>query len=126
MRDHTRQTREGQDPPARHLRIVPKDPPPKPKRKQRHRMGATFTPEEEGRIRAGLRRARALFGTWACTSDALRVAEGTAEDVAAGRQRVTGDIVIRLARALGVPVDSLYRAPTEAGTCPTCGARRTP
>lgn len=89
-------------------------------------MGATFTPDEESRIRVALRNARALFGTWACLADALRVAKDTPEDVAHGRQRVSGDIVVRLARALGKPVESLYRAPTDASCCPTCGARRAP
>lgn len=106
-----------------HLRLVPKDAAAKPKRRQRHRMGATFTPEEENRIKAALRRARTLFGTWACLADAIRVAPATPEDVVAGRQRISGDIVVRLARALAVPVESLYRAPTHASTCPTCGRR---
>ena len=77
-------------------------------------------------MNGALRRARSLFGTWACVSDAMRVAKGTAEDVAAGRQRVTGDIVVRLAKALGKPVESLYRAPTDASVCPTCGRSKQP
>lgn len=114
----------GQDPPAvRHLRLVHPSPPRPTGPKRRHNPGPTFTPEEEARVRAALRRTRSLFGTWACLADALYLAPDTPEDVAAGRQRVSGDIVVRLAKALGKPVESLYRAPTDASTCAACGRR---
>jgi DNA-binding XRE family transcriptional regulator len=114
---------QGQDPPARHLRIVPKDPPPKPPRKKHHRT-PTFTPEEQARLRAALNNARPMLGTWACLADAMRVNEDSLKQVVRGRKNVSGDLVIRLARALGVPVESLYRTPTDASTCLMCGARR--
>lgn len=118
---------QGQDPPARHLRIVPKDPPPKPPQREKYKRTApTFTHEENDRLRAALRRACALFGSWECLADALRVGPQTPRHAARGRYLVSGDLAIRLARALGVPLESLYAAPSDAAVCPTCGARRAP
>lgn len=119
--------RKGQDPPAaRHLRLVsPASTTPPPKRRKYQRCPPTFTPEEQARLRASLRNARALFGTWACLADAMRVSKHAVTQAARGRP-VAGDIAVRLARALGKPLESLYRAPTSADVCPTCGARRAP
>lgn len=83
-----------------------------------------FTPDEEARLRAALKNARPLFSTWACLADAMRVPTDTVIDAAMGRVRLSGAIAIRLARALGKPLESLYRAPADASTCPHCGARR--
>lgn len=125
MRDVPRTPREGQDPPAaRHLRLVrPSEPKPK---KAPRRWAPTFTAEEQARLRAALKHARALLGSWPCLADALRMSESAVKHVACGRKRVSGDLAVRLARALGKPVESLYRAPTDAGLCPHCGARRAP
>ena len=98
---------------------------PKPLEKKHQRV-STFTAEESARLRAALRNARALFGTWACLADALRVSEVGVHATAAGKYAFSGDLAIRLARALGKPLESLYRAPTDASCCPTCGARRAP
>lgn len=114
----------GQDPPARHLKLVHPAPPPKPKEKRRR--GPPFSREEQARLRAALKNARALFGSWACLADALRVCLGTIEQAARGTTSFTGDLAVRLARALGKPVESLYAAPSGVTLCPTCGARRAP
>ncbi len=124
MSDIPRPPRKGQDPPARHLKLVRADTPKAPK--PRHQRTPTFTPEEQARLRAALKNARPLLGTWACLADAMRVSEVAIHATAAGKHTFTGDLAIRLARALGKPVESLYRAPSDASTCPTCGARRGP
>jgi hypothetical protein len=43
-----------------------------------------------------------------------------------GNVRFSGALAIRLARALGKPLESLYAAPRAAGKCPTCGITRSP
>ena len=67
-----------------------------------------------------------MFGTWACLADAMHVTKNTLVVIASGRNSFTGDLAVRLARALGKPLEGLYRAPTNADVCPTCGARRAP
>jgi hypothetical protein len=101
-----------------HLRLVK----PAAEKRGRHRRVDPFTPDEQARLRAALRNARPKFGSWRGLADALGVSDATVE--LAARRAVSGELAVRLARALGVPVESLYRAPTDAATCPHCGARR--
>lgn len=130
MVDFTGRTGKGQDSPnaRRNLRLVQPKPPQNQgdprKGRGRHYLGSTFTPEEEARIRVALRNARPLFGTWDCLAAAMRVAPKTPQEVAAGRTGVSGDMAVRLARALGKPLEALLRAPTDASRCVTCGASR--
>ncbi len=122
--DVPRPPRKGQDPPAaRHLRLVSDKPTPL---KKRQRKPPYFTPEEAARIRASLRNARTLFGSWACLADAMYLSRGKVQETGSGRYRPSPALVFRLARALGVSLESLYRATTAADVCPTCGARRAP
>jgi plasmid maintenance system antidote protein VapI len=67
-----------------------------------------------------------MFGTWECLADAMRVPLGAIRLAVRGRNRVSAAVAVRLARALGVPLESLYAAPRPAGKCPTCGATRSP
>lgn len=83
-----------------------------------------FTPEEEARIRAALQHARLLFGTWSCVTAAMGLRGGRLPRIACGVRRITADVAVRLARALGKPLETLYSAPASADRCPTCGARR--
>lgn len=112
-------------PPRLPLRLVHPAPEPPPDRKrrgtQRPYQVDLFTHDEETRLRAALKNARALFSTWPCLADAMRVPLGAVMLAVSGRNRVTGAMAIRLARALGVPLETLYRAPTDAKRCPTCG-----
>ncbi|MFO0591437.1 MAG: hypothetical protein U0441_28065 [Polyangiaceae bacterium] len=125
MSDLPRPPRTGQDPPAaRHLRLVsdkPSHAPPK-----RYRRTPTFTPAETDRLRAALKSTRWVFGTYLCAADAMRIPVDTLYEALSGRKAISANIAVRLARALGKPLESLYRAPTDASTCPTCGARRAP
>jgi hypothetical protein len=109
-----------------HLRLAHPAPPKQPRRKGRS-IAPVFSPDDENRLRAALKNARPKFGTWACLADALRLAPKNLQRVANNpRRRVSAEVAVRLARALGVPVESLLRAPTDAGRCPTCGAVRGP
>ena len=122
MSDIPRPPRKGQDPPAaRHLRLV-SDKPTAPRAKHR-RPAPPFTAEQEARIRAALSTSRRTFGTWVALASAMGLDVAYVYHVKASR-RLTGDFAIRLARALGKPLESLCRAPTAADVCPTCGAKR--
>lgn len=101
------------------LRLVHPSPPPKPRR--RPRRPSPFTAEEEARLRAALRHARALFGTWGCLADAMHARLETVHRAARGGARVSGTIAIQLAKALGKPLESLYAPPRPASKCPMCG-----
>lgn len=128
MLDNTRPPGTGQDPPAhrRNLRLVhPQSPqkqgdPSKPR--GRHQRRDPFTPDEQARLKAALRNARGLFGTWACLGDALGIVPDTAQ--LALRRHVSAEIAVRLARALGKPLEALLRAPTDVARCAACGARK--
>ena len=124
MRDLPRNPRDGQDPSnARHLRLIH---PARPKALRAKRPRApTFTPEETARIRAALVTSRRTFGTWVALAEAMGLDVVYVYHVKASH-RLTGDFAVRLARALGVPLESLIRAPSDARTCAACGARRTP
>lgn len=133
MRDVTRPPRGGQEPPARRLRLVHPTPPPTPDTRPRTRGGtraphqnAVFLPEEEARLRAALKNARAMFGTWACLADAMRAPLAAVVQAASGRYRVSAAIAVRLARALGKPLEALCAPLSDARTCPHCGATRRP
>lgn len=129
MRDDTDRPREGKDPSTfRPLRLVHPSPPPRPDATPRTRSGTrapyqndTFTAKEQARLRAALKNARTLFGTWRCLADAMRVPIGAIELALRGRNRVSAALAIRLARTLGAPLESLCAAPRPAGKCPTCG-----
>jgi hypothetical protein len=107
-----------------HLRLAHPAPAPKPKQKLSRHEGRVFSPEEQGRLRAALRNARAMFSTWSCLASAMRVRESLVHKAIGARGVVSAALAIRFARALGVPLESLLRAPTDAATCPHCGARR--
>lgn len=127
MLDNTRPPGSGKVPPTARgkLRLVHPITPQKQgdsnKPRGRHRRLNPFTPDEQARLRAALKHARALFGTWACLADAMRVASKTPHDAASGRKRVSGDLAVRLARALGKPLEALLRAPADASVCQNCG-----
>ena len=95
--------------------------PPSPPRRGRKRIHANdlFTPEELRRLRAAFRNAREKFGSWPRLCKAMGVGYQPVKDAVAGRHRVSGALAIRLARALGVPLESLLGALTVAPSLPT-------
>lgn len=105
------------------LRLVHPAPPPVPKARYRPPL---FTPEEEARLRAALKGARPLFGTWARLAEAMHVHPKHLQSVSGPKGRVCGTIAVRLAKVLGKPLDALTRPLADASTCPTCGAARGP
>lgn len=121
MPELPRAPRGGKVPPSAHLRIVRPSPPPAPKGRRRERRPRVFTPEEAARLRAALRTARVLFGGWACAAAALHVSVETLRLAASGRGPVSAETAVRLAKALGKPLDALIQPPTDASRCPSCG-----
>lgn len=99
-----------------HLRLVVPAQPKKPRRPP-----PLFSTEESNRVRAALKNARALFGTWACLAAALYLDPKHVQAVASGKKVAAGMLAVRLARALGKPLETLLRPPTDAATCPHCG-----
>ncbi len=104
----------------RHLRLV-RPPGPKEPRKKPQRPPPLWSPEEASRLRAALKNARAIMGTWPCLAAAMYLGREAISAAANGRKRVSAEIAVRLARALGKPLESLYAAPASADRCPTCG-----
>ena len=118
--------RKGQDPPAaRHLKPVRPQVPREGPRPYRRRP-PVFDPTEASRLRAALISARFLFGSYACAADAMYVVPEALRAAATGRAPVTAEMAVRLARALGKPLDALLRPLSDASTCSACGARRAP
>lgn len=93
-------------PPLRLIHPAPADPPPK-KRRGRGPRPSAFTPEEERVARAALNTARQLFGSWKKLARALHFARGTLEHVGCGTFAPSPDLVVRLAKLLRVPIDSI-------------------
>lgn len=103
----------------RHLRLVKPAGPKGPRKPQR--PPPLWSAEESSRLRAALKNARVLFGTWGCLGAALYLNPKHVQSVAVGRKPLAETLVFRLARALGKPVESLCRPPSDASTCPHCG-----
>src|SRR5262245_52356605 len=103
------------------LRVVHPAPPPKPRK---HRVPPpVFSAEEEKLIRTSLKTAKGLFGSWACLADAMHMSDVQIGNVAHGKVTVSGDLAVRLAKALGVPLEVLFRPSLRVvrRPCPTCG-----
>jgi hypothetical protein len=104
-----------------HLRLVRSEP---PARKKPERPPSLFTAEEQRLLRASLKTARGLFGSWACLADAMHVSDRL-DVVANGRAPVSATVAIRLSKALGVPLSTLItpglRLVPFPKVCPTCG-----
>jgi hypothetical protein len=108
-------------PPLRLVRLLdPSKPAPRKKRRT-----PVFTEAQEAWIRSALRNARALFSTWACLADAMGASKNSIMAAASGKGRVSAVIVVRLASATGLSVDTLlHPSIVAAGRCPTCGRSR--
>src|SRR5690349_18762496 len=107
---------------APHLRLVRDEP---PTRKKPEPAPPLFSAEEERLLRASLKTARGLFGSWSCTGAAMYMSRNRLQRVANGREPVTGHLAVRLCRALGVPLSALItpglRLVPFPKTCPSCG-----
>lgn len=76
-------------------------------------------------LRASLRAGRAAAGTWKALAAAMGVTKDTLKSALNGRIRISGDLAVRLARALKVPLESLttpglHLVPIPK-ICPACG-----
>lgn len=82
-----------------------------------------FTAQQEEHIRRALRFMAIRSGGWGPLAKALRLTDGTLIH-AAGRQKVSARVALRLAQFAGVSVEDMMagKYPPE-GTCPHCGHR---
>lgn len=106
-----------------HLRLVTAELKP-PARKRRGPVPPLFNDEQARLVRAAIKTARGLFGSYGCLAAAMYMSKGAVMHAAYGGT-ITGDLAIRLARALGVPLEALttpgLRLVPFPKVCPTCG-----
>jgi hypothetical protein len=83
---------------------------------------STLTAEEQGNVRAALRFLHLRFGTWKILAKALRFKLRRLSEAMGGREAISAELVLRVARLAVVSFDDVtagrYPAP---GTCPHCG-----
>lgn len=102
--------REGQDPPARRKGYKP--------------AALTLTAEECQRVRAALRNAARAYGGRDVLATALGLPRETLHGYGVRSRTISGTFVIRLAKAMGVSVESILSgAMADASRCATCGHR---
>src|SRR5690348_6283324 len=80
------------------LRLVHPAKPKEPKPKLPRHESRIFTDEERRMLRASLKTARGLFGTWACLADAMRVPKQTVMNAAYGGRNFSPAVAVRLSR----------------------------
>ncbi len=106
------------------LRLVKPQPPNPPRRRSGH-AGSALTAAQQAKVRAALRTLRISFNGWAQLSVALGLAKNSAYHLVNPRHVITGDTLVRTCKAGGLSVDAmLSEGVTDAGRCPSCGARR--
>lgn len=110
------------------LRLV--DPPPggngtdPPARRRGRSPALSFTPDEARHLRAAIRNTARAYGSTECLAAALEVPVKTLYQALAPKRRASGLLAIRIARAAGMALEAIIGGKlTDAGRCPTCGAR---
>jgi len=101
------------------LRLVGKDPPPKPKGK-RHIDVHSLTASESKSFALSLRNLRVAFGSWRKLAEAAHVNMSTLKRAAAGRGSV--GLAWQVAKAAGLTMEAVLTTKlTAAGSCTMCG-----
>jgi hypothetical protein len=85
-----------------------------------------LTDTEALRLRAALKNLKALptNGTWPKLAAAMGLKPELLHDIIGGRRHPSPAVALAAARAAGATVDAMLGAPSDASTCPHCGARR--
>ena len=83
---------------------------------------STLTAEEQGNVKSALRFLYVRFGTWKTLAKALRLRLRRLSEAMGGREAVSAELALRVARLAEVPFDDVTagRYPLP-GTCPHCG-----
>jgi hypothetical protein len=102
-----------------HLKLVRDEPPKPPRRKGERRP--LLSPEEERQFRQAMRNLRDAFGSTGALCAAMGAKTHAVNDMLAGRNRVSGDLVVRAMRALGLSLAELLGGPIPADRCRACG-----
>jgi hypothetical protein len=83
---------------------------------------STLTAGEQGNVRKALRFLYLRLGTWKILAKALRFKLRRLSEAMGGRETISAELVLRVARLAEVSFDDVtsgrYPAP---GTCPHCG-----
>lgn len=104
------------------LRVVRPDDAGQAPRPRRKPSTLTLTASERARLRVLLRALRRSHGSWSCVGDVLDVNPKVLCDIAGGSRAGSPGVLLRAARAAGMPVEQVLSGkPTLAGRCPTCG-----
>ncbi len=96
-----------------------------PMRRKGHKPAAlTLTPEETRHVRAAIRNAARACGGRDVLATALNVPRKTVYEFCKSSRTISGTFAIRLARVMGVSVESILSGTvTDASRCATCGHR---
>lgn len=83
---------------------------------------STLTAEEQGNARSALRFLRLRLGTWKLLAKALKFKLRRLSETMGGREPVSAELVLRVARLAAVPFDDVVagKYPVK-GMCPHCG-----
>ena len=97
-----------------------------PKRRRGSRSPSLFlTPDEVRHAQAAIRAAARAYGGQDVLATVLGIPVHTLQQAASRGRSPSGILVIRLAAAAGLTVEAVLSGKlTEAGRCPTCGAKR--
>ena len=97
-----------------------------PKRRKGSRSPSLFlTPDEARHVRAALTATARAYGGMDVLATVLGVPVGTLYNLASASKCPSGILAIRLAAAASMTVEAVLSGKlTEAGRCPTCGAKK--
>lgn len=106
------------------LRLVGNEPPKPPRKRRKYERTRLLTSDEEKRFRAALTNLKGAFGSWPCLAQAMGVQVTALYDAAAGRNSVSGCLIVRASKASGLSVGELLGGPVTADRCRACGRVR--
>jgi hypothetical protein len=92
------------------------------KRPRRSPSTLTLTDAEKRQLRIVLKNLHGQYGSWPCLADVMGVDRCTLISIASGRKRGSPGILLRAARASGLPLERILSTELSiAGKCPHCG-----
>jgi len=92
------------------------------RRRPRRPRGFGLTPKEQDNARVAIHALRRRYGTWQAVALAMGVGLKTVKNALGPTRRPTAGLVLRVARAAGVPVEDVLAGKyPRPGACPLCG-----
>jgi hypothetical protein len=87
--------------------IRPDDPGQKTRRPRRSQSTLSLTEAETRQLRLVLKTLHGQYGSWPCLAEVLGVDPKTVNSIATGRKRGSPGILLRAARAAGLPLERI-------------------